>query len=835
LKSIHFYNTIIAIAIIKNLVMRKTVFVLCLFFIGVVGICQNTKAPAYPLITHDPYFSIWSTTDELTASPTKHWTGTDHSLLGLLKVDGKTYRFLGSPSTVYKTIVPAGDESNYAAVYTESAPSSDWMNESFDDSKWKKGIAPFGDNKTVSKTIWLTRDIWVRRIFTVNDTKFNKLFLKLQHDDDVEVYLNGKTVYATKGVAGKFIYIPMNDEIKNNIKKGKNLLAIHVTNTGGEAKLDAGIVEEPLPAKNNAIKTATQKSVILNATQTVYDFTCGNVDLNLTFTSPLLIDDLDILSRPVSYISTKVKSNDGAQHAVQLYLGASTDIAVNYSTQPVVAKQYMVGNMAVLRAGTKEQPILQKKGDDLRIDWGYMYIATPAATGVKQSVSADAGMAKAFQSSANILSGKHLLLNTIVNMGKIGGEEKEQLMLIGYDDLYSVQFFSKNLKPWWREKAGATMEQQLSLALKDYPSIIKKCETINSTVYNDALKAGGEKYARLCELAYRQSIAAHKLVKSPEGELLFLSKENYSNGSINTVDITYPSAPLFLAYNPELLKGMMNGIYYYSESGRWKKPFPAHDIGTYPLANGQTYGEDMPVEECGNMVILTAAIAKAEGNADYAKKHWKTLNIWADFLSREGFDPATQLCTDDFAGHLARNTNLSMKAIVALGGYTQLAEKLGETAEAEKYKAITKGMVVKWMQMAKDGDHYALTFNDKGTWSQKYNLVWDKVLQMNLFPKEVFDTEIKYYLTKQNEFGLPLDSRATYTKSDWVIWTSVLASDPKDFESIITPIYHYATETVSRVPISDWHQTTTGKMVGFQARSVVGGYFIKVLEQKMKK
>lgn len=814
--------------------MQKTGLVLMLFFITAHSFAQGTKAPAYPLITHDPYFSIWSTTDELTASPTKHWTGTDHSLIGLLKVDGETYRFLGEQSTLYKTIVPAGDEVNYAAMYTESAPVGSWMNAGFDDSKWKKGIAPFGDNKSISKTMWLSKDIWVRRNFNITNTNFNKLFLKLQHDDDVEVYLNGETVYATKGFTGKFIYLPMNDEIKSKIKKGKNILAIHVTNNVGGAWLDAGIVEEPKQPANQAIQIAVQKSVILNATQTAYEFTCGKVDLNLTFTSPLLINDLTILSRPVSYICAKMKSNDGTQHSVQLYFGASTDIAANTPMQQIRAQKYTANNLTILKAGTTEQPVLKKKGDDLRIDWGYMYIATPAAAGVKQSVSETAAMSKAFQSAATISTGKHLMLNTIVNMGKINGTEKEQLILIGYDDLYSVQYFLKNLKPWWKEAAGASIEQQLSLAAKEYPAIIKKCEGLNKTIYDDAVKAGGENYAKLCELAYRQSIAAHKLVKSPGGEILFLSKENYSNGSINTVDVTYPSAPLFLAYNPELLKGMLNGIYYYSESGKWSKPFPVHDLGTYPLANGQTYGEDMPVEECGNMVILTAAIAKAESNADYAKKHWKTLCIWADFLSREGFDPANQLCTDDFAGHLARNTNLSAKAIVALGGFTQLAERLGEKSMAEKYKAITKEMVTKWMQMARDGDHYALTFNDKGTWSQKYNLVWDKILQMNYFPKEVFDTEVKYYLTKQNKFGLPLDSRATYTKSDWVIWTSVLANDPKDFEAMVNPMYRYATETTSRVPISDWHETKSGKMVGFQARSVVGGYFIKVLEQKFK-
>ena len=814
--------------------MKKIALIsLCIFNVFLSS-SQNFKAPAYPLITHDPYFSIWSNTDKLNESATKHWTGTDHSLMGFLKVDGQMYRFMGEKSVGYKNILPASDEENYQTSYIESTPASDWQNLNFDDTQWKKGIAPFGNKEGVSKTMWLSRDIWVRRTFTLNNLNFNEPLLKLQHDDNVEVYLNGNLIYEKGCCAGKYNYIPFTDKMKEMLKNGKNVLAIHVVNTGGGALLDVGIVEKNLIIPDPNLSLAIQKSVSLNATQTTYDFACGKIDLTLIFTSPLLINDLEIMSRPVSYISARLKSNDAKNHAVELYLGVSTDIATNSQAQPISAQKYLKNNLSILKAGTVEQPILQKKGDDLRIDWGYMYVATPSGTNVKQSVSST-DISNPFQlPTDDVKTGKHLMLNTTVNMNKVGVEAKTQLFLLGYDDLYAIQYFTQNLRPWWNQDGKNSLDQQLALAYTQYPKIIQKCEVINKTIYDDALKVGGEKYARLCELAYRQSISAHKLVKSPSGEILFLSKENFSNGSINTVDVTYPSAPLFLVYNPELLKGMLNGIYYYSESGKWKKPFPAHDLGTYPLANGQTYGEDMPVEECGNMVILTAAICQMEGNAEYAKKHWNTLKIWADFLSKEGFDPTNQLCTDDFAGHLARNINLSAKAIVALGGYVQMAKQLGENEEVTKYENLTKKFVTDWINMAKDEDHYALTFDKKGTWSQKYNLVWDKILKMNLFPNQVYDAEIKYYLTKQNTFGLPLDSRATYTKSDWVIWTSVLANNTQDFEALVNPIYDYSRQTTSRVPLSDWHETKTGKMVGFQARSVVGGYFMKVLEQKLK-
>jgi hypothetical protein len=738
------------------------------------------------------------------------------------------------------TIVQTGIEKSYEAKYTVTDPGEGWAKENYDDSKWQTGTAPFGNIEGQSKTMWTTESIWVRREFDLKNADFNKLFLKLRHDDDVEVYINGVRAYSCNDCwVGKYTDYPIPDSVKIKLRKGKNVLAMHCINPRGNSWLDAGIENEP-QIKKTPIVAATQKDVTMTATQTSYQFICGATNLTVTFTSPLLMNDLSLLSRPVSYISFKVQSNDSKEHNASIYFGASTDIAVDDPIEEVTTTAYSAQGLSILKAGTKEQPILKKKGDNVRIDWGYMYVAAPQNENALQTISqTDLAIDKFLTSdvvpSVNISEGKHLMLNTILPLKKISGAPAETFVMLGYDDLYSVQFFGDNLKAWWKQQdPDATIESEMVKAAAEYQNIISKCESFNKSMYNDAVSAGGETYAKLCVAAYRQSIAAHKLTKSPQGEILFLSKENFSNGSINTVDVTYPSAPLYLVYNPDLLKGMLNGNFYYSESGKWAKPFAAHDLGTYPIANGQTYGEDMPVEESGNMIILTAAICKAEGNADYAKKHWKTLTTWADYLSKEGLDPANQLCTDDFAGHLARNANLSVKAIVALGALGNLAKQLNDTA-AERYLSIAKQFVPQWMKLADAGDHYALTFDNKNTWSQKYNLVWDKILNLDLFPEEVYNKEIKYYLTKQNAFGLPLDSRKTYTKSDWITWTATLANNQKDFEALIDPILKYIKETPTRVPLSDWHETIDGKQVGFQARSVVGGYFIKMLEWKWNK
>ncbi|TDQ08191.1 glutaminase family protein [Pedobacter metabolipauper] len=816
----------------------KRILLLFLFSSSFV-LAQERKAPAYPLITHDPYFSIWSSSDSLNTSTTKHWTGANQSLTGLISVDGKLFSFLGKTEKVFKTILPVADEKPQVLTYTEDLPGDGWISPDFNTDSWKTALGPAGSEPSQANTPWRKNEIWVRRSFKMTEFNNNKLYLQIRHDDNAIVYLNGIRIYSKQKLEGKFVYIPIDDAVKKSLKKENNVLAIYAFNTGGPSYLDAGIVEEPDAKDVVHITDAKQKGLDLNATQTIYQFVCGAVDLTVTFTSPLLMNDLDLLSRPVSYISTKVKSNDEEDHDVKLYFGASTNIAVHRPTQQVVATKYTTPKLSILKAGTIEQPMLKRTGDDVRIDWGYMYMAVPSAYKSVQTITNQAGALNCLLLAQPVkmlsyLEGERMVLNTVIPVGKVGKAVKEQFVMLGYDDLYAVQYFKTNLRPWWNNSGKETIENQLELAAKDQRSVLQKCASFDQKLYADALKSGGEAYAKLCVMGYRQAISAHKLVKSPEGELLFLSKENFSNGSIGTVDVTYPSAPLFLIYNPDLLKGMLNGIFYFSESGKWTKPYSSHDLGTYPIANGQTYGEDMPIEESGNVLILTAAIAKVEGNADYAKKHWKTLSTWAEYLSKEGFDPANQLSTDDFAGHLARNANLSVKAIVALGGYGMLAKMLGEKAAAEKYTTMARDMAKRWMQIADAGDHYALTFDNKNTWSQKYNMVWDKVLHLDLFPKEVYAKEVNYYLTKQTKYGLPLDSRKTYTKSDWITWTASLADNRKDFEALVAPVYTYALETPDRVPLSDWHETNDARRMNFTARSVVGGFYIKVLEDLLK-
>ncbi len=582
-------------------------------------------------------------------------------------------------------------------------------------------------------------------------------------------------------------------------------------------------------------------------TRTIYEFSGHGVTVGLTFFTPALPDDLDVLSRPLTYLEWTAHSTDGRDHEAAVYLDAGPDLVVNTADEPVWSARYQLDGRPVLRMGSREQPILAKRGDDLRIDWGYLYLAADRAEGVSAAILTRQQGRSAFTTAGRLPDSDDFsessrggrppvnVLAFSIDLGRVASQPVTRYVMMAYDDLYAIEFFERRERAWWRRK-GADAADLLRMGRRDHDALLARSKAFDGQLMADLRAAGGEKYARLAALAYRQTLAAHKLVADVDGNPMYFPKENFSNGCIATVDVIYPSAPFTLLFNPRLLRAQLQPVLEYARMERWRWPFAPHDLGTYPQANGQVYGggerteeNQMPVEESGNMLILLAALARIEGSARFADQYWPELTRWAEYLKAKGLDPENQLSTDDFAGHLAHNANLSIKAILALGSFGMLADMSGRKEVAAEYRKTAQGFVAKWLESANDGDHYRLAFDKPGTWSQKYNLVWDKLLGLNLFPAEVARRELAFYAAHQNKYGLPLDNRRTYTKLDWVLWTATLADNQADFERLVAPAYQFANDSESRVPLTDWYDTVTGKQQGFQARSVVGGLFVKLL------
>jgi hypothetical protein len=589
-----------------------------------------------------------------------------------------------------------------------------------------------------------------------------------------------------------------------------------------------------------------QKSLEVLPTRTIYEFAGAGVKVGLTFFTPALPNDLDVLSRPVTYLEWSVSSTSG-EHAVELYFDASAELVVNTADQPVGWSRYHLDGQPVLRMGSREQPVLAKRGDDLRIDWGYLYLAPDRAEGFTSTGTFHGDALGSFRRDGKLPDtddfsdrpaprrGPGLVLAASLNLGKVGSRPVSRYLMLGYDDVYSIEYFQRKERPWWRRK-GADAADMLRSARQEHDALLRRSIEFDRELTGDLKKAGGEKYARLATLAYRQTLAAHKLTADADGTAQYYPKENFSNGCIATVDVIYPSFPFTILFNPRLAEAQLEPVLDYARMSRWPWPFAPHDLGTYPQANGQVYGggerteeNQMPVEESGNMLIMLAALSRVEGSPAFAAKYWPQLTKWAEYLKEKGLDPENQLSTDDFAGHLAHNANLSIKAILALGSYGELCEMTGHKPEAAAYRKTAQEFARKWIDLAADGDHYKLAFDKPGTWSQKYNLVWDKLLGLNLFPPDVARKEIAFYKTKLNRYGLPLDNRRDYTKLDWILWTATLADSQADFEAIVAPAYQFAQESPTRVPLTDWYDTVTAKQQGFQARSVVGGLFVKML------
>jgi len=585
-----------------------------------------------------------------------------------------------------------------------------------------------------------------------------------------------------------------------------------------------------------------QANLTVTPTRSIYEFEGANVHVTLTFMTPALPQDLDALSLPLNFITWQVSAVDGKNHAVSLYDSTSSELVVNRTSEKVDWAREKAGRLTALRVGTVEQPVVGSAGDDHRINWGYAYAAAPAGQ-ASAAIGADETLISAFLADGRLpaqddpampraVNDEQPVMAFVFDLGSVSAAPVTRQVIVAYDEIVAIKYFGKKLLPYWKRN-GATATGMLQKASREYPQLAQRCAKFDADLTADATKAGGAKYAQICALAYRQCVAACGLAADANKQPLFFTKENTSNGDIGTVDVFFPMDPQWVLLSPTLAKATLVPILSYANSWHWKFPNAPHDLGTYPIARGtDDGGEGMPVEESGNMLILCDAVSQITGDSTWLTPWWPKLTQWAKYLEQYGLDPEEQLCTDDFMGHLAHNANLSVKAILGLAAYGDLCKMRGDQENAEKYAQLAKVDAAHWVKVAADGDHFRLAFDKPNTWSQKYNLVWDRILGLDVFPPSVAQMEVAHYKKVMQRYGLPLDSRTHLTKSDWSVWSASLADNQADFEAIISPMYDYLNATTARSPFMDSYVTDDVHSDGMHARPVIGGVFIKMLTDR---
>ncbi|KAF7776020.1 hypothetical protein Agabi119p4_4413 [Agaricus bisporus var. burnettii] len=601
---------------------------------------------------------------------------------------------------------------------------------------------------------------------------------------------------------------------------------------------------------NAAFSKAVQKSSKFTATQTTFVLSAGPVDLTITFLSPVEATDLLKQSTPFAYMAVSASSTDGAAHRVQVYSDISAEwvsgnngLAANWttSTGSVITHQVQLVNQAVL----------SEVNDHTQ--YGSAFYSTLSTSGVTWQSGEDISVRAQFINNGRLPNTRdtnfraindawpvfaisHDLGNVraattpvVTSVGHIRDPALRYIVAGGGTQLRSSYFLSRFSRP----------ADLISEFLNDFPEALDRSNALDAKVNSDASRISSD-YAAIVALSVRQAIAATEITISRNSngsfnvnDIIIFMKEISSNGNINTVDVIFPTWPLLLYLNPQLGKFLLEGLFRYQATGQYPNKYSIHDLGaSYPNALGHNDGRDerMPVEESGNMIIMSLSYVQRTNDQSQIRQYSALLDQWAQFLIEDSLIPENQISTDDFAGPLANQTNLAIKGIVGIKAMSEIASLLGDQAKSNNYSAIAADYVTQWRGLARStrGPHLTLSYNDADSWGLTYNLFGDKLLGLNLFPQDVYTTQTAWYKTVARPFGVPLDTRHTYTKTDWEIWTASIATDTSVRDLLISSVRKYASSGLASQPFGDWYETTNGAPQGFRARPVVGGHLALV-------
>ena len=615
------------------------------------------------------------------------------------------------------------------------------------------------------------------------------------------------------------------------------------------------------PNVNASMQHMTQVQLEVTPTQSRYVFQGGGVTLYLTFLSPVEVNDLRRLSMPFGYVIAQVQSNDGNSHSVNLYFDISGEWAHGTSSTLIDWQEQQVahrgGNLTTFTITPHTPTVLAETND--YPSWGQAVWATNTQSNLSYQSGTDVTVRTQFVTQGTLSNTMDTNMPRAINnnwpvfafnfaFGTINGTTSSPLVLaLGHVRQPAVSYQGNQVPPLW-QAYWSNWQQMLGFFYDDVQAALNRANVLDTFITTDAVAANGVHYAALCALATRQAFGGVELVNTGSTPWLFL-KEISSDGNVSTIDVVYPTFPIFYYLNPTLISLLLAPILTYVESGLWPQTFCVHDLGSsYPNATGHNDGggENMQVEETANMLIMATAYIQQAGAsaASFSKVHYKIFKQWADYLNApnggtpsrpNALDPLFQNQTDDFTGSIAHSTNLALKGIIGIGAMSIIAQAAGNVSDQRFYANTAINLIGQWAKLGQDPSqpHLDIAYIEsdtasgtgEGTYSLKYNAFSDKLLGLGLIPSSVASSEAAWYQQKENQYGIPLDSRHTYTKSDWEMWMAAATDTANLRQALIDSLYNFYDTSPSRVPSTDWYDTISDTQNGFQARPVVGGFF----------
>ena len=620
----------------------------------------------------------------------------------------------------------------------------------------------------------------------------------------------------------------------------------HITAITGLARVD-GVTYVWCGDPLGQPRLAEQVSLKLTATHSVYTLRAGPVLITAGFLSPVDPLSLQRQSVPMSYITVRAEAADAGRHQVQLYLDISAEWAHGDLNQPVSWEQQRIGGLNAVTITPSPAAVLQEDND--QASWGTVVWATDDGPGLTWQTGQDVVVRS--QATRGRLAGTNdtrqpraisddwPVFGFLRDLGEVTSEPSDFMVAcLGHVRQPALSYLGQDLQPYWT-RFWSSWPEMLTWFRQDLDAARDVTAGIDQAVQRWAgahpgIGAAGDQYAAITALALRQAYGGTELVVGPDGAPWAFLKEISSSGNVSTVDVLFPSAPAYLQLSPAYLRMLLDPVF--DLAGRADPAaWAPHDLGAhYPVASGAPAagGTQMPIEESGNMLLMTAAVLarmSTDEAAAYARTHYSTLQRWASYLLTQEPDyPGAQNQTDDFSGVIAKSVNLNLKGILGIAAFSQIAGHAGQPADQASAVAAARRLIGQWAGLSQDPSAHRLelAYGDTGSFSLDYNAYADRLLNLNLISPALRDQQAAAYLEVAGPYGVPLDSRHSYTKADWEMLTAAfLDTQTAARNMLISRLYSFLNHSSSRVPFTDWYDADAGTQTGFEGRPVVGGTF----------